>query len=80
MHMPKNDLNCTCKHFMSLGIPCMHLVAAANRSLNISLHEKIRERWTQDHSSLDGNDDFLHKLLKDFLNKSAESYILCFIL
>jgi len=73
MQITKDDLNCTCKHFMSLGIPCMHLVAVANRYPNISLHEKIRGRWTQDHSSLDGNDEFLHKLVKDFLNKSAES-------
>ena len=45
VQISKETLDCSCKHFVTMGIPCDHLMALSNRYENISLITKIRERW-----------------------------------
>lgn len=67
----KTTLNCECKYFVTMGIPCEHLAAISGRYENICLISKIRSRWVCDTSTNIENSSLLKQFIKDFLQKNT---------
>ena len=76
VQISKETLDCSCKHFVTMGIPCDHLMALSNRYENISLITKIRERWLVKKTL---NEIFctpLKKFVQDFLAQQPKGKII----
>ena len=67
IEIDKADPKCSCKYFVTTGIPCSHLISAALKNKDFPIQGLIKKRWLKEPFELNLSDSELINDIKSFL-------------
>ena len=67
IEIDKVDPKCSCKYFVTTGIPCSHLISVALKNKDFPIQGLIKKRWLKEPFELNLSDSELINDIKSFL-------------